>query len=211
MKYWERELSLYLKKNSVKVIFGKNEDRIKKFEKVKEDEIMIMSYKDFVKDWLRFEYINFEMMIFDNPLFISKEDSREKLLNVLKKIKSDSIFCLTNGYDEKNYRDIFYMFELIKPGYLGTKKMFISKYIEEKEDTDRRREFLSALTKPYLLGKTKEKVLDELPEKIAVNLFLIMADYTEERKLYMRYIEKINKMVLFYKNIEKSNMKIFTL
>lgn len=211
MKYWERELSLYLKKNSVKVIFGKNEDRIKKFEKVKEDEIMIMSYKDFVKDWLRFEYINFEMMIFDNPLFISKEDSREKLLNVLKKIKSDSTFCLTNGYDEKNYRDIFYMFELIKPGYLGTKKMFISKYIEEKEDTDRRREFLSALTKPYLLGKTKEKVLDELPEKIAVNLFLIMADYTEERKLYMRYIEKINKMVLFYKNLEKSNMKIFTL
>ena len=38
-----------------------------------------------------------------------------------------------------------------------------------------------------------------------------MSDYTEERKLYMRYIEKINKMVLFYENIEKSNMKIFTL
>lgn len=211
VKYWEREIASHLKKDRIKAIFGKNEDRIRKFEKIKEDEIMVISYKDFIKDWLRFEYINFEIMIFDNPLLISKEANREKLLNVLKKLKSDSIFCLTNGYDEKNYRDIFYMFELIKPGYLGTKETFISKYIEEKEDTKRRREFLSALTKPYLLGKTKEKVLDELPEKIVVNLFLIMADYTEERKLYMKYIEKINKMVLFYENIEKSNMKIFTL
>ena len=211
IKYWEKEIAFHLKKDKVKAIFGKREDRIRKFEKIKEDEIIVISYKDFIKDWLRFEYINFELMIFDNPLSISKETNREKLLNVVKKMKSDSIFCLTNGYDEKNYMDIFYMFELIKPGYLGTKKTFVSKYIEEKEDTKRRREFLSALTKPYLIGKTKEKVIDELPEKILVNLFLIMDEDTEERKLYMKYIEKINKMVLFSENIENSNMKIFTL
>lgn len=207
--YWKNRLTEESLGKKVKIISGDTEEKIKAFEKVKTDDIIVISYEDLFTECARFEYIDFEMIIFDNPLYVPKI-IRDEFSEAIGTLKYESSLCFVGRFEEKAYSEWFYIFSLINPKYLGTKEEFYEKYISDSNKRENRDFLLSKLVNPFILRKTKEEVIDELPNKEIRDFYFEMKDGSKQKNIYMKYLNRLNKRLVILERPEQHRKKIFT-
>lgn len=99
-------------------------------------------------------------------------------------LKADFRLLLTGTPLQNHLSEIWNLFQFANPGLLGSFKQFAERFIipvERDHDKERQR-MLKRLLSPFLLRRTKDEVLDELPEKTEITLRVELSP--EEKALY---------------------------
>ena len=87
-------------------------------------------------------------------------------------LKADFRLMLTGTPLQNHLNEIWNLFQFANPGLLGSYQQFTDRFIlpiERDHDQERQR-LLRRLLSPFLLRRTKDDVLNELPEKTEITL-----------------------------------------
>ena len=104
-------------------------------------------------------------------------------------LEGTSRIILTGTPIQNHLGELWNLFQFINPGLLGQWTDFKARYLHGELD-EGHREFLRDLVQPFILRRTKEDVLDELPEKIVYEQMVELS--TEETQVYealRKYVE----------------------
>ena len=140
-------------------------------------------------DRVRVEIADYEAQHFDIVVF----DEAHNLKNITAartkaaaRLNRRFTLCLTGTPVENNISEFYSVMTTSVPGIFGTLKYF--------KDTFRRDpERILARAKPFILRRTKDKILKELPRKEEHELFLEMTDLQKE--MYARTVAEVREEV----------------
>lgn len=90
-------------------------------------------------------------------------------------LKGASRIILTGTPVQNSLNDLWNLFQFINPGMLGKFDHFREKYFSKnEEEAAKRLESLKTLTQPFILRRTKDQVLDELPKKTEIDYMVTL-------------------------------------
>ena len=96
-------------------------------------------------------------------------------------LKGQHRMILTGTPIQNHLGDLWNLFQFINPGMLGPWQGFLDSYIRCPEyEQKNKQEKLRSYTTPFILRRTKEEVLDDLPEKIS---YTHLVDLTNDEML----------------------------
>lgn len=178
---WKQEFEQYGRGLKIAYVHGNKADREEKIQNMMEYDVIVTSYNTLQNDIKYYETISFDNLIIDEGQTI--KNSKSKITQTIKSINSKFNMALTGTPIENNLLELWSLFDFIMRGYLFTESEFKRKFIIKKDN----RQYLKALINPFILRRTKEEVLTELPQKYEN---IIYVDMTESQKEY--YDHKIN-------------------
>ena len=121
--------------------------------------------------------------------------------------------ALTGTPLENHLEELWSIFDFLNPGYLGTISDFRSRFavpIERYRDKTSS-ETLARLVKPFILRrlKTDEKVIDELPEKLEMDIFTSLTK--EQAALYQSVVDNMIPQVDDTHGIHRKGLVLSTI
>ena len=163
---WENEIKKYFPNFSYLLIIGEQSKRKQLIKKAREFDIVLTSYSLLQKDYKNYldEEFEFGYKILDEAHYVKNMKTLSS--KSVRLVKAKNIVLLTGTPLENNLEELYGTFELIMPGYLGTKQEFKREFVSKIERNNKTSlEMLQAKIRPFILRRTKSQVLKELPEK----------------------------------------------
>jgi SNF2 family DNA or RNA helicase len=145
-------------------------------------DIILSTYGVLQRDKKKFLQQTFHYLILDEAQAI--KNSRTKTSSIVQQINANHRLCLTGTPMENNLEELWSLFNFLMPGFLGNQKQFRSFFrnpIEKEEDSDKK-SLLIHRVQPFLLRRTKQEVVKELPPKTETILRIELAG--SQRDLY---------------------------
>lgn len=139
-------------------------------------DLVFTSYPIVTRDSALFEKLNFRYVILDESQRIKNKSS--KVFKTIHKINATHKISLSGTPIENSLSDLWSQMQFINPNILGSFSHFTSYFkvgIEKKNDPVILEE-LKTIISPFLLRRTKEQVLDDLPEMTEQVVFCEMSD-----------------------------------
>lgn len=125
--------------------------------------------------------MNFDVVVLDEAQQIKNINSKRSQAS--RNLKSEVKICLTGTPMENHYGEFYSLIDTSVPGALGKYEDFIKSYGPKKLSSGQvgseQIEFLKKKTKPLVLRRTKDEVLDDLPEKTES---LIKIEFDDQQK-----------------------------
>lgn len=190
---WKEEAKKFTPLLKTLVISGDSKIREEMISNILKYNIIITSYDLLKRDIEIYKKYNYEFryIIADEAQYIKNNNTQNA--KVIKEIKAETRFALTGTPIENSLSELWSIFDFIMPGYLFSYNKFkisfetpISKD-EDKEAMER----LKNMIEPFVLRRTKEKVLTELPEKTITVLNNEMSG--DQLKIYLSYMQSAKK------------------
>ena len=183
---WTHEIKKF-SNMSYTLYLGKNKS-------IDNSEIVITTYGT-VRNSFKLLEKNFEYIVLDEAQYI--KNSYTKTAKAVKKLKAKHKVALTGTPIENSIMDIYSIFDFLMPRYLGTKKEFIDLLKTEKGI-----QTVKNKIKPFIIRRTKEEVLKELPPKVEETIYVDMTE--DQKEVYFSTLNTIkntvnpeNKILLF--------------
>lgn len=144
--------------------------------------VLIVSYQLMQRDAKRFATRPWTTLVLDEAQFI--KNSQTKTSQAIRTLEADWRIGLSGTPLENHLGELWSLFRTLSPGLLGSWQRFRSRFAEpiERHNDAERRESLARLVRPFILRRTKDKVLTELPPRTEITLRAELSD--PERKLY---------------------------
>lgn len=166
MGNWLNEAKKFAPTLSVLILQGlyrKND-----FDKIASHDIVLTTYPLLARDEQELLKQEFHLLILDEAQMI--KNAKTKAHQVLRNIKATHKLCLTGTPMENHLGELWSLFHIILPGFLGTDKQFQSLFRKpiEKEGSSERKAILQKRIHPFLLRRTKEEVVRDLPPKTEI-------------------------------------------
>ena len=180
---WEREIKKFLPRAKLYIYHGAD----RKSEEFFNYNIILSSYGTILNDIELIKNFTFENLIIDEAQYI--KNSRSKIYNAIKKIKTDTRFLLTGTPIENNIKEFWGLMRLVNPEVLESYTMLSKKYT-----TDKIVEIVKRITAPFLLRRLKKDVLYNLPKKQEQVLYCRMEG--DQLILYEKLLESIRYEIL---------------
>ena len=203
---WKEE---FYKFSDIKPILveGNAETRKELIEKT-ERGILITTYQTFRNDVKNYNDKKFDVAILDEAQNIKNVSSLVK--KATSKLKSTVNFALTGTPIENSIMELWSIFDFILPGYLDNITKFRKKYKNSLNNPDSKKIFnLKNIVSPFILRRTKNEVLTELPEKVENNMIVELSK--EQKKLYMAYVKRAKKELRGFNKEENNNLKVLAI
>ncbi len=144
--------------------------------------IVLVSYQTLVRDLPIFEKLSFCTMIADEAHYLKNPSA--VTYKAIEKINTDSLYLLTGTPMQNSPADLWSLSELCNPGLLSKKiKPGSVQKIENQHVFQQNLSLMQKLVRPFLLRRTKENVLSELPEKTITVVHCGMEE--EQEKEYL--------------------------
>lgn len=143
--------------------------------------------------------VDFECIILDEAQAI--KNPKSGIAKCVNSLNSHSRLAMTGTPVENSLNDLWSIFEFLNPGMLGKQNVFAN--LGKKSQEEKHLEPLKKALRPFLLRRTKEKVLKDLPEKSESTIYCTMEP--KQRKVY----EEVKKYYAanFESTITKDNFK----
>ncbi len=211
---WKEEANKFTPSLNVVAISGDSKNRENVINEIPNYDIVITSY-DLLKrdiDLYKSHKYNFRYIIADEAQYIKNNNTQNA--KVIKEINADTRFALTGTPIENSLSELWSIFDFIMPGYLYSYNKFKIMYetpISKDEDKETMAK-LKNMIEPFILRRTKEKVLTELPEKTITVLNNEMTG--EQLKIYLSYMQSARKQAkeeIEANGIANSQIKILAL
>ena len=160
---WQSESARFTPALTVLRLHGPK--RKKDFARIAEHDVVITSYPLLQRD---------ADLHIEQPYAIAVFDEAQNLKNprvgasrVARKLKVGQRIALTGTPMENHLGELWSLFDLLLPGYLGNASEFGKHFRKpiERGDSPERQQALSRRVRPFLLRRSKEQVAPELPEK----------------------------------------------
>lgn len=187
---WQNEIKKWNESLECQVIYGSAFERIEIIENIVPNvkKIYMTSYDSLRNDIELYSKCDFRFIILDEGQFIKNSEALKT--KAVKSLTGEVRFVLTGTPIENSLGDLWSIFDFIMPGYLSNYKRFKEKY-ETRIVLENDSEMLNVLVKkitPFVLRRTKEEVLKELPEKFETVHYAFMQDY--QKRTYQSYLFK---------------------
>ncbi len=114
----------------------------------------------------------------------SIKNASTKTSAVCMRLQGEHRLILTGTPIQNHLGELWNLFQFINPGLLGSQEQFTRKYIkpiEEAHDKERQKQ-LKRIVQPFMLRRTKQEVVAELPDKQEITLPVQLS--TEEMAIY---------------------------
>ncbi len=157
-------------------------------------DLIFTSYSIIHRDISILEKYNFRYLILDESQYIKNRDS--KIFKAINKINTNHKIALSGTPIENSLDDLWSQMQFINPDILGSYNFFAENFkipIEKKQDENSLSE-LKNLIQPYILRRTKEQVLKDLPE-LTEQIYYCDMD-PEQEKLYEKEKSKARNFLL---------------
>jgi len=165
---WQDEVNKFTPKIKAIVLDGPPLERKEKISSIKNHDLAITSYATMQKDVEVYdkEKLKFNYCILDEAQNIKNHTTKNA--RVVKKIDADYRLALTGTPLENSVSEIWSVFDFLMPGFLGSNKAFVKKFQTPimKQSNINALKNLRKKTSVFMLRRTKDKVLKELPPKI---------------------------------------------
>ncbi len=164
LPHWHEKLGELKKKVNLNLYYGSERKLVAK--KKQKYTIVLTSYGILRNDLENLSEFPFEVAIFDE---IQTAKNKASLTNAaVNQLKSKIRIGLTGTPIENNLGELKALFDIVLPDYLGTDTLFRKHYINpiERQENKTKLEELQKIVQPFMLRRTKNQVLEELPPKI---------------------------------------------
>mgnify|MGYP002855959465 CR=1 FL=1 len=178
---WRRELERFAPSLHVHVLNEAN-DRKALVEQAAADDVILTSYGLFVtadevlcgKEW--------NTVCLDEAHVIKNRQTKTSA--VVMKLQARHRIILTGTPVQNHLGELWNLYQFANPGLLGSHEQFRQKYIIpiEMQDNKERSQQLKRIVSPFMLRRTKQEVIEELPDKTEINLPVELSD--EELAVY---------------------------
>jgi SNF2 family DNA or RNA helicase len=162
--------------------------------RLESSDLIFTSYNIVHRDISILEKYNFRYLILDESQYIKNKNS--KIFKAINKINTAHKIALSGTPIENSLDDLWSQMQFINPEILGTYAFFAENFkipIEKKQDENSLSE-LKTLIQPYILRRTKEQVLKDLPE-LTEQIYYCDMD-PEQEKLYEQEKSKARNFLL---------------
>ncbi len=162
--------------------------------KLEKYDLIFTSYSIVSRDISILEKYNFRYLILDESQYIKNKNS--KIFKAINQIKASHKISLSGTPIENSLDDLWSQMQFINPNILGTYAFFVENYklpIEKNQDEKSLAE-LKNIINPFILRRTKEQVLKDLPE-LSEQIFYCDME-TEQEKLYEEEKSKARNFLL---------------
>jgi len=197
---WEQEMARFYPKLRVHVYRGK--DRTIRLEGC---DVILTSYGLIRSDIARLREIDFHVIVFDEAQTVKNIFAGATA--AVRQLKGFFKVVLTGTPVENHIGEYYSILDLVLPGLLGDYREFQGK---AKKDLSSFLPIVAEKTKPFVLRRTKERILKELPPKVERDVYL---ELTEKQKtFYNRTVEEVRSTIdAAYKQKTASQAKIIAL
>jgi superfamily II DNA or RNA helicase len=177
---WQQELRRFAPALTVKVLnMG---DRRQLVERAGAGDVVLSTYGLLVTETELTASRNWATIVLDEAHTIKNRDTQTS--KGAMQLKGDFRLLLTGTPLQNHLSEIWNLFQFANPGLLGSYQQFTDRFItpiERNHDNERQR-LLRRMLSPFLLRRTKEDVLSELPEKTEITLRVELS--ADEQALY---------------------------
>ncbi|MBI5004113.1 DEAD/DEAH box helicase [Candidatus Kaiserbacteria bacterium] len=188
---WQNEAERFAPHLRVSVIDGPPAERAQKIAAARKHDVVITSYPLLQKDiaaWEK-EDVAFNYCVLDEAQYV--KNPRTHGAHAVKRVRSDYRLALTGTPLENTVEELWSAFDFLMPGLLGTHTHFQKHFGNPimKRGSARALEHLRAKTSAFMLRRTKEAVLKELPPKIEQTIECTLSD--EQNILYQDVLARV--------------------
>jgi len=196
MGNWEAEAKKFVKNTKVLLVDGSAEEREKQIKKAKKYNLVITSYSFFQRDsdFYKKEKISFNYAVLDEAQYI--KNFKTKNAQVVKTIDADYRLALTGTPLENSISELWSVFEFLMPGFLGKQSDFSKNYVKpilQNNDKEKMKQLKNKIS-IFMLRRTKESVLTELPPKTVQTLYPVLSD--DQSILYQQILANVKSELL---------------
>lgn len=170
------------------------QDRKLLSKKLAKFDLIFTSYAVVARDLSILEKYQFRYLILDESQYIKNKNS--KIFKAINQLQTTHKISLSGTPIENSLDDLWSQMQFINPNILGSYAFFAEHYkfpIEKKQDENSLAE-LKTLVSPFILRRTKEQVLKDLPE-LSEQVFYCEME-PEQEKLYEEEKSKARNALL---------------
>ncbi len=199
---WADEINKFNKSLTYLIYDGPQQKR-KKLLKGAKPNLILISYSMIINDIDYFKDIKFNYIILDEAQYIKNQYTMRSA--AIKKLKAYHKLCLTGTPIQNNPVELWSIFDFLMPGFLPSLRQYKMNYINSPEGV----ELLKKMIAPFILRRTKENVLMELPDK---QVQIIYAKPSElQEKLYLQALEQLKESKINLNNPENIRKNYFNI
>ncbi len=174
---WELEFKKFAPSFEVSRITAANskKERAKIIENLSANQVLIIGYSLLVTEISILKEKEFKLAVFDEAQALKNAQTLRSKSSIL--LNANSKIALTGTPIENSLEDLWSIFNIINPNLLGSKESF-----NEKFGYSSGRKALKSLVNPFILRRTKNTVLEELPSR--TDQTIIIEPSAEEAAFY---------------------------
>ncbi len=157
-------------------------DRVERLANTDRCDLMVTTYGVLRRDIVQLRETQFDYAILDESQAIKNANSQAA--KACRLLQADHRLAMTGTPVENHLGELWSLFEFLNPGMLGRSRAFnsLAKNGRSRDEDDTTLPMLAKALRPFLLRRTKDQVLKELPEKSEQTLHCEMTP--KQRKLY---------------------------
>jgi len=166
MANWRREARQFAPELRVLTLHGP--DRQQWFHDIPRHDLVLTTYPLLVRDEAMLKDQQWHLLILDEAQVI--KNPKAKAGQIARELKAAHRLCLTGTPMENHLGELWSLFDFLLPGLLGSADEFRRRFrkpVEQLGDSDTATR-LARRVRPFLLRRTKEAVVAELPPKTEI-------------------------------------------
>ncbi|KAF9615352.1 hypothetical protein IFM89_023003 [Coptis chinensis] len=196
--HWVYEIEKYIDSSVIKPLqyVGSAQERASLRSHFEMHNTIITSYDVVRKDIDHLGQVVWNYCILDEGHII--KNSKSKITGAVKQLKAEHRLILSGTPIQNNILELWSLFDFLMPGFLGTERQFQATYgkpllaskdakcsVKDAEAGALAMEALHKQVMPFLLRRTKDEVLSDLPEKIIQDRYCDLSPV--QLKLYEQF------------------------
>jgi len=157
-------------------------DRDSFLQQLKPGDVVVIGYALLQREIDKLAEVKWGTLVLDEAQAI--KNSQTQTAQAVRRIDADWKLALTGTPIENHLGELWSLFRAISPGLFGSWDRFRTKFASpiERDHNPERQQALARMIRPFVLRRTKEEVLRELPERTEVTRSCELAP--KEKKLY---------------------------
>lgn len=155
-------------------------ERAARLDELTDYNLIVTTYGTLRRDIVQLKEIQWDYAILDESQAIKNHNSQAA--KACRLLRARHRLAMTGTPVENHLGELWSLFEFLNPGMLGSSSAFAALAKNGRHATDSALPLLSRALRPFMLRRTKDQVLSELPEKTEQTLLCEMP--TNQRKLY---------------------------
>ena len=172
---WRRELERFAPTLNV-VVLNSSPDRHAAISTATCGDVVLTTYGLFVTESSDLLAKKWNTVCLDEAHVIKNRET--KTSGSVMKLQAKNRIILTGTPVQNHLGELWNLYQFINPGLLGSYDQFQKKYIypiELQQDKERSKQ-LKRIVQPFILRRTKQEVIEELPDKTEINMPVELSD-----------------------------------
>ena len=178
---WRRELERFAPSLHV-VVLNSAPDRKEAILQATGGDVVLTTYGLFVTESEQLLEKQWNVVCLDEAHVIKNRETKTSAS--VMKLQAKNRIILTGTPVQNHLGELWNLYQFINPGLLGSYEQFQKKYIVpiELQDNKERSRQLKRIVAPFILRRTKQEVIEELPDKTEITMPVELSD--EELGVY---------------------------